>query len=99
MCSSESGGQVGAFSGASDDLQVHKILIQTYTVAATVGHLRAKFSWTFVLEMRCDGVLITLQDSVMAASKSDFGLKEKQKILLGFVPGLLPACLGLPPAM
>lgn len=34
----------------------------------------------------------------MAASK---GLQEKQKILLGLyqVPGLLPACLGLPPAM
>lgn len=59
MCSSESGGLVGAFSGASDDLNSGtQNLIQTYTAAATVGHLRAKFRWTFVLEMRCDGVFL-----------------------------------------
>lgn len=49
--------------------------------------------------MRCDGVFDHTADSVMAASKGDFGLKEKQKNSIGIVPGLLPACLGLPPAM
>lgn len=36
----------------------------------------------------------------MVANKSDFDLKEKQKILFGlYCTRVLPACLGLPPAI
>lgn len=44
---------MGALSGAGDDAQVHKILIQTYTSAATVGHLRVKILLDFLFS-RCD---------------------------------------------
>lgn len=44
---------MGALLGASDDAQVHKSLIQTYTAAAAVGHLRVKILLNFLFS-RCD---------------------------------------------
>lgn len=60
MCSSESGGLVGAFSGASDDLNSGTQNFDTNLHSSSdCRTFESQISLeTFVLEMRCDGVFL-----------------------------------------